>query len=423
MKSEKFISDAIWSYLAFALMAISGLAVNFTLGLTKGAEALGLFNQTMALYLIASHFAVFGIHNATLYYVAAYPRNASRIFRSALLPLFITASSVSTLLYLLADILGEKFASPDLGQSVRYASLALVFFAFNKVALAYLNGRMLMRMYALGQSARYLSIFSVVLIICIKDLPLGLLGSSFLIAECLTSLLLLFYLAIRAAPFGRPPVKYHKMIVSFAVRSAGAGLLNEMNLRVDILALGYFLSDKEVGIYSFAAMFVEGFYNVGLVVRNVLNPYIVKTFKYRDFNQFSRWCRKLNIFNAALAALIFSAVYCLYEPVIGGLLGMNEFLAARPVVIILFLFMSVYFIFIPYEEIVMVSGNPLRHTVIYVCVISTNILLNVILIPHWGLAGAAISTGLALMVMLFTVLVYSRRKLGINVLTGSVGIY
>jgi O-antigen/teichoic acid export membrane protein len=131
----------------------------------------------------------------------------------------------------------------------------------------------------------------------------------------------------------------------------------------------------------------------------------------------------LNIINTGLAALIFSAVYCLYEPVIGGLLGMNEFLAARPIIIILFLFMSVYFIFIPYEEIVLVSGNPLQHTIIYVCVISTNILLNVILIPHWGLAGAAISTGLALMVMLVTVLVYSRKKLGINVLTGSVGIY
>ena len=45
-----------------------------------------------------------------------------------------------------------------------------------------------------------------------------------------------------------------------------------MNTRIDIFMLGIFLSDQLVGIYSVAALFVEGFLQIIVVLQNNFNP-------------------------------------------------------------------------------------------------------------------------------------------------------
>ena len=51
-----------------------------------------------------------------------------------------------------------------------------------------------------------------------------------------------------------------------------SGLSLELNARVDVLVLGGFLSSSYVGLYSFVAMLIEGFYQLIIVVKNFLNP-------------------------------------------------------------------------------------------------------------------------------------------------------
>ena len=51
-------------------------------------------------------------------------------------------------------------------------------------------------------------------------------------------------------------------------------VLIELNTKVDILMIGFFMGDYNVGIYSFAALFGEGFYQLLIVLQNVLNPFI-----------------------------------------------------------------------------------------------------------------------------------------------------
>ena len=49
------------------------------------------------------------------------------------------------------------------------------------------------------------------------------------------------------------------------------GVLLEMNSKIDIFMIGIFLSDSKVGIYSFCALFVEGF-QIFTVLQNIYNP-------------------------------------------------------------------------------------------------------------------------------------------------------
>ena len=52
---SKFLSDAAWNYVAFAVMAATGVILNFFIAGYFGIEALGVFNQIYAIYVVMAH--------------------------------------------------------------------------------------------------------------------------------------------------------------------------------------------------------------------------------------------------------------------------------------------------------------------------------------------------------------------------------
>ena len=56
----------------------------------------------------------------------------------------------------------------------------------------------------------------------------------------------------------------------YGAKSALAGVMLELNAKVDIWMIGVFLSDKLVGIYTFAAMVAEGVYQLLVVLQTLL---------------------------------------------------------------------------------------------------------------------------------------------------------
>ena len=44
--------------------------------------------------------------------------------------------------------------------------------------------------------------------------------------------------------------------------------------------LPIFMSDEKVGIYTFAALFAEGFYQLLIVLQNIMNPIMARQFSF-----------------------------------------------------------------------------------------------------------------------------------------------
>ena len=57
------------------------------------------------------------------------------------------------------------------------------------------------------------------------------------------------------------------------------GILADINFKVDVIVLGYFLSDAAVGLYILMAMFADGFAQLPVVLQNILYPLLSK---FRD---------------------------------------------------------------------------------------------------------------------------------------------
>ena len=66
--------------------------------------------------------------------------------------------------------------------------------------------------------------------------------------------------------------------LSFGSRALFSGIFLEINSRVDILVLAYFLDDSSVGIYSCFAVIGEGIYNLFVVIKNNFSPKLVKLY-------------------------------------------------------------------------------------------------------------------------------------------------
>ena len=69
---RKFFQDAIWNYSAFGIMALTGVILNFFIAWKMGLEALGIFNQIYAIYVVLGQLAAFGIHDSVQKHIAEY---------------------------------------------------------------------------------------------------------------------------------------------------------------------------------------------------------------------------------------------------------------------------------------------------------------------------------------------------------------
>ena len=253
-----------------------------------------------------------------------------------------------------------------------------------------------MRAFAAAQILRV----SVILLSCLGVAALGLpgyvLGVSFTIGEVVLTPGLFWILRPALIDFAdRGDFKaWLADHLRFGAKALTNGFLAESYIRVDIIMLGIFVSDKDVGIYSFAALFIEGLYQIPAVVRTIANPVLVRLLMGVDKAEVRRFCRRtaglsLGIFVLAAAAVLFVYPYLApYFP--DGLVT-----TGYPVLLILVAGLVIYSPFIPLDHSLLQAGFPGRQSLLMTFNVVANVALNLALIPLFGITGAAVATAVA----------------------------
>ena len=419
---RKFNQDLIWNYMATVVMAVSGVLLNLVVVGVYGAAGLGVFSQVYAVYAITSQFATGGLHYSALKHVAEYMSGNrvdpgerakaawSAVAMAALLGLAVALAGVAA-----APLIGRVMGSEAVGRGLRLAAPGLLFLALNKVLLGVLNGMRRMRAFALGQSLRYMLIIVLVGAAAALELPVHCLGAAFTVAEAA----LLLLVGAMVVHWVRP--RWGSLSGAWLVRHAAFGLkgflsplIIEMNARVDVAMLGFFLSDREVGVYSFAAMVAEGFYNLLVVVRNNVNPLLVPLVMARRTDEIRAMFRRLAP-RVYLGALIFAlVVLALYRPGVRLVLGNGDFLESWSVMAVLFAGIVACSGYVPFSFILLQAGQPGRHTQLTAMSLMTNVCLNMALIPFLGNHGAALATAFALVLSVGYLNLMVGRRLGFH---------
>lgn len=415
----KFGRDVFWNYVSFAVLGVSGIIINILIGRLYGAEILGVFNQVYALYVLFSQFSVGAIHLSVLKHVSQFAEDretCNSVISSAVVLTILVATAVCVVVLVLRHRIGVLLGSQGVAIGLGYALPGLFFFSLNKVLLSVLNGFRRMKAYAFSQALRYVLLVILLGIGIAKGAPGVVLPAIFSGAE----LILLVWLVVctwRSFSFVSP-LRWGRWAVRHAVfagKAVTGGVLTETNTRVDVLMLGYFSTDRVVGIYSFAAVLVEGIAQLPIVIRINVNPVLARLAGKKQLDELKDVIRRgVRIFYPAMG-LVGVAAVLIYPVLIRLFIHKVVFMAGWPVFCILMTGLVLASGYMPFNMLLVQAGYPGFYTWLVGLTVLSNIILNAMLIPLVGMYGAAIATGMAFVLSVTFLKFLVRRSLQIRI--------
>ncbi len=410
-----FKSGIFWNLYSFFIMGVSGLLLNVFIARYYEPWVLGVFNNVFAIFIISAQFGSLGIHQSVLRHVSIYSNDrsqSSQIIASALILTFASSICVTFFMYILRIPLSYLFNDLRIKTALEWLLIGLFLFPINKVLLAVLNGFRMMRIYAIGQSLRYVFILSSLILMVKLKQPGERLALVFTISEALLLIVLLFAARKRVA-FGKMQELslWMSKHIAFGIRGMGSGVLNELNTRVDVLSLSIFMSMESVGVYSLVAIIVEGMSQILIVFRVNYDPLIAKYIHSKNWDELSTMIRKGKQYIVPVM-LIISFLAVLFYPTIIRLLSTSD-KYHRSQLIFIILTCGIVFSsgFTPFGGILQQGGYPGTQTMLTLSVVLINLIGNLILIPRYGLIGAASATAASQVAFVYILKYLINRKI------------
>lgn len=403
-EKESFVVGLIWNYVSLVFMALGGLCFSILISYFYDVETLGYFNTFFAIYTAVSQVAVFGCHNAVTKKVSEKPEDIA-LSKSFLVSGLIIITVVSLVLYGVG-IIALAFGGGTLWSFSSFETKALLVgvfvFGINKILLGYLNGQSRMKEYAVFQTFRNIFISGFIVLIAILHFSREYLVWSFFLAESL--LLLCEIPSVLKGGFSGLELTKEKIkeIFFFGYHIMPSNLVLELNSKADILCLSFITGDERlIGIYSFAILFAEGYYQVFVVVRRSINPKITQEFLNNSIKEYYK--KMNNTMNhvgyilSTVCALLILVVHRFVCFIVKDTVYLQGSLALLIVSIAILINQKN----IIWGNALSHMGFPKKESLVNIITVASNVLMNILLISILGMIGAAIATGLSYFVFGF----------------------
>ncbi|MBI5364277.1 MAG: polysaccharide biosynthesis C-terminal domain-containing protein [Planctomycetes bacterium] len=428
-EKRRFDTAVVWNVASLAVLGVSGILLNYLIGKQYDEAALGVFNQALAAYIFFSQLAVGGINASTLRAIAEEQGNAKRIASivlGAYAPTLVLATLTTVLLWFARFAIADWLDSPATAVGIAAITPGLFFFALNKVGMAVANGRQRMRAFAVYSALRYALILLALVGFLVLD-PERARGNQIAFVFSFSEAVLFLVLLVEVVPVvrssGREPWRgWAREHLRYGVKSAASGVLLELNARVDVLMIGHFMADRFVGIYTIAAMVAEGVYQLLVVLQNVYNPILARELGAKRFDALLATVKRGRRRTYAALAAVGVVAVLLYPHVVefafGGGTGATEQATAFAASWVPFCWLMLGIVlasgYIPFAQTLLMANRPGWHTLYMVLTVLINVIGNWILIPIWGLPGAALSTANSMFLSVFLLKALVRARTGLR---------
>ena len=254
-----------------------------------------------------------------------------------------------------------------------------------------------MRIYAVLQSLRSFSIAIGILMLAWIGAGELELSKCFLIGELLVLLVGIFLLLNNKSLSFKISNKWVKKHLIFGSEIILSNLILELNTKIDIMCLGWILKDDYlIGIYSFAVLFAEGFYQVFVVIRRNINPYIATNGQKKEnrtetirriLDDTKKIVQPLRVFGPMIISVAY-VILCV-------ILRKTEYIVGVWMLLIICVFIAIVAKTIILGNYFSQIEKPVIESIINAVAVISNLVGNVILISIMGLYGAALATGIS----------------------------
>lgn len=405
-KLSKMMRDLQWSFVSLVTSSVAHLALRIVLGKDLGPSGLGIYTLVFTIYMLGMQFSGFGIGAALIKYVAEFHDDAEKIkeyVSSGLLCSIIFGSLMSTLLYLSSSMISVNlFHLPEMIGLLKLTAFCFPFIAIQKISIGTLNGLRRLKIYALINIVMSISIL-VSSVVLVSMLNMGVQGAviGLVVPTIFVGLLSLV------------SIKGHYNISLFAINNIFKDLLsfgfyvvlaNSIDListQIDSLMIGYFLNETEVGFYAVAVIFMSGITLIPKSIQTVTTPAIARHYKIKDFESIS-FLLKRTMFKTFIITISIALILALFGKTLIGLIFTEDFIPAYIPMLILLIGYSIYASSSAVGGCLSSIGKVQILFKISIICAGLNTVLNFILIPRWGIIGAASATSISLV---FTTLI------------------
>lgn len=416
--AKKFTIDISWVFLSSILTLFIGFLIRPLLARWLGPDGLGLYSLILTVYTLSLIFASFGLPTALIKYVSTYKnkqKSLNQIVTAGLLSSLGFGTFVGIILYFLSEYIANFFGTPALVNLIKLLIFVFPVSAFLDMQLGVFNGLRLMKRYTFLMISRQVLMFFFMA----EFVALGFGVKGVIMGIGLSSVLAIFYGHFLLKDIAKLDIREFipnvKKLVPFGGKLAMANTVNQINARLDIIFIGYFLMTPDVGYYSVALAISQFFWFVPMSIQKITYPATSEYWSKKEHGKLQKMLT--NVLKVTTLILLTIGLFVAFfaKDIISVLFGDNFFYATTPLLILLIGTIIRGGMCQPIGGSLSAINRPDLALKISIVILVVNILLNIYLIPKIGITGAAIATTVSLIAGTILFLWISIKKLSIKI--------
>lgn len=418
---SEILTGSVWALSARVIGTALGLVFSVIVARRYGAEVVGIVAVINSFLMLATIFTVLGTPTSILRlipeHLAKYsPTSAFKVYRKTQCMVIGISVITAALFFFSANLIAEKvFSKPHLSYYFAIASVFIIFTSMMELNTQAVRGLRLIKLFAfmqlLPQTFNLFFLISVGLLWPARGVPVY----AVLFGFAATGIFGWFIMEFNFKTRMRPNDKVHSMrgrtILSISLPMLMTATMAFIIGQTGVLMLGMFRTEAEVGYYAIAVKLATLTTFIFQAVNSMAGPKFSELFhmgNIEDLFYVAKKSAKL-IFYTTTPILIIFLIYG--EQILISIFG-NEFAAAYPALVFLAIGQFVNSITGASGLFMDMTGNQnvLRNIAIIAAL--GNIGLSLILIPIYGLNGAALAAMSSIAFLNIATVTYIKIKFG-----------
>lgn len=416
---KKFAFDVGWVFAGSVVILALHFLQNPIMARYLGPDGLGLYSMVTMIAGIIALIAGLGVNGAVVKYVAEYKNDEGKlhaVFSSAFITMLIFGVVASIILFVLSDKFASMFDTPSLSPLLKIYAVIFPFSLAYEIIMGLFNGLREMKYYSFINTFQGILTFSF--IIAFLFLGFGVKGA--LVGTMLAVIASMSISAIGMRKFvhftSSNYKKYTKKLTFFGSQLMLANAINIINYRADILLIAYFLTATDVGYYAVAVSMSRFFWRIPQSIQMIAYPATSEYWAKDKISSLNKMIDKSMKYSACFLLIVGLGTWFFAKEIIVFLFGQAFSSSILPFQILV-IGTAIYGIVIPIGGTLAGIGRPDLSLKIGAAAATANVILNVLLIPRFGIAGAAAATitSFIIIVILFIYFIIKLTKVNIGV--------
>lgn len=420
-KFSEILTGSVWALVARIAATGFGLFTSIIVARYYGAAMVGVVEVINSFLMLATLFTVLGTNTSLLRLIPEHlvkhsPTSAFKVYRKTQFMVIAVSVCTGTLFFFSAEMIAETvFSKPHLSPYFALASVFVVFKSLEQLNSQAVRGLRLIKTFALMQvlplALNFVILLVLGLLLSIQAAPVYALFGG----VAITGLVGWFVMESAFGKKMQPADPVHAMavreILSLSLPMLMTATMTFVIGQTGVVMLGMFRSEAEVGYYAIAVKLATLTSFVLNAVNSMAGPKFSELYHSGKIEELFYVAQKASKLIFYTTTPILLGLILLGKPLLGFFFGM-EFTVAYPALLLLIVGQFVHSISGATGLFMNMTGQQITFRNIILVAAISNVCLNLIFTPTYGIYSAALAAMTSVVGWNITVLIFIKKRFG-----------